>query len=120
MGLFDSFFSKAQEPIAQPDMSGNFSAYDGSGYDWSELDKTNMQIYEDRTLGVYQFGRRNDWPDKLVDLFDSSPTHQAIINRTALMIAGDGFEKEVNSEELIDVVHTKMLMEHPNLKALAR
>lgn len=106
-----AWFNFGKETVEAPIPEiGNFSAYDGS-----VADALNMRIEVDRSRGIYTFGRRNDYPDLLVDLYDNSPTHQAVINRTALMIAGDGQEAEIRSEELVDRVQIEMLINHPNL-----
>ena len=106
-----AWFNFGKETVEAPSPEiGNFSAYDGS-----VADALNMRIEVDRSRGIYTFGRRNDYPDLLVDLYDNSPTHQAVINRTALMIAGDGQEAQIRSEELVDRVQINMLINHPNL-----
>lgn len=104
-------FGSEKAEVKPSEETGNFSVYDGS-----VADPLNMRIYEDKTKGIYTFGRNNDYPELLVDLYDKSPTHQAIINRTALMIAGDGFEVDIRSEDLVDRVQVKMLVDFPNLK----
>lgn len=106
-----AWFNFGKETVEAPIPEiGNFSAYDGS-----VADALNMRIEVDRSKDIYTFGRRNDYPDLLVDLYDNSPTHQAVINRTALMIAGDGQDVEIRSEELVDRVQIEMLIHHPNL-----
>ena len=73
-------------------------------------------VSEDIGTGTYIFGPDNKYPDYLNHLADNSPTHNAIIQKTGLMIAGENYTVEWNSDELLDIVHTKMLLNHPNKK----
>lgn len=79
-------------------------------------DPIAMRIEENKGEGIYNFGRLNNYPDLLVELYDTSPTHQAVINRTALMIAGDGYDVQIKSDDLMDRVQVMMLTEYPNEK----
>lgn len=48
------------------------------------------------------YGKDNDYPDFLIDLFDQSPTHQGIIEKKAQFIAGKGFEIVTDNPDLKD------------------
>ena len=54
------------------------------------------KITENKSKGIVYFGEENMFPDKLVDLYNESPTHNAIINGKVGYIVGDGltFESE--------------------------
>jgi hypothetical protein len=110
MALRDLFRFTASEPIKEEtkDEIGNFSVPRGSYHDSSELD-----IKENKSDHIYNFGRLNDFPRKLVDLYDTSPTNQAIVNRTALMIAGGDIEIE-GEGSVFDMVHAISLKNFAN------
>lgn len=119
MGVFK--FNKAKQATTpekiQEDIDQNYSSAEsalnhirnnGNSSDSIEVD-------EDASLGVHTFGGlSNEGARRFVELYDTSPTHQAIVNRTAQMISGAEIDEEINSSELIDNVHSKMLLLHPN------
>tara|TARA_R110002153_G_scaffold189041_4_gene341889 strand:+ start:3636 stop:4817 length:1182 start_codon:yes stop_codon:yes gene_type:complete len=90
---------------------GNYSTQ-GSVY----TDPLNLRIEKNQGESTYNFGRLNNYPKLLIELYDTSPTHQAIINRTSLMIAGDGASIEKKSDDLMDMVQATMLIEFTNDK----
>lgn len=47
---------------------------------------------ENKTKGYTTFGEDNLYPQKLIDLYNKSPKHNAIVNQKASYIAGDSFE----------------------------
>lgn len=102
---------KKTEPIIEKNDVGNYGTV-RSEY----TDPINLRIDANQGEGVYNFGRLNNYPELLVELYDTSPTHQAVINRTALMIAGDGVELEKVSDDLMDMVQATMLTEFTNDK----
>lgn len=107
MGMFN--FKKEVTVPQNENPNGNYSSVAVR-----ESIISQSTIKEDKRIGVYAFGERNDYPDKLVELYDKSPTNQAIINRTALMIAGDDVVYEKISEKMVDHIHSEMLIRYPN------
>ncbi|MHC4647314.1 MAG: hypothetical protein ACYTBJ_17625, partial [Planctomycetota bacterium] len=109
MGLFDFLRTPNQD---NEDQAINFSVPGKSSYTTDVL-----RVDENRSYGIYNFGITNDYPQKLIDLYDQSPTNQAVINRTALMIAGDGTEVDiVDPKDVFNIVHTIALQKHANEK----
>ena len=47
---------------------------------------------ENKTKGYTTFGEDNLYPQKLIDLYNKSPKHNAIVNQKSSYIAGDAFE----------------------------
>lgn len=47
---------------------------------------------ENKTKGYTTFGEDNLYPQKLIDLYNKSPKHNAIVNQKASYIAGDSYE----------------------------
>lgn len=47
---------------------------------------------ENKTKGYTTFGEDNLYPQKLIDLYNKSPKHNAIVNQKSSYIAGDSFE----------------------------
>ena len=60
------------------------------------------KITENKSKGIIYFGEDNIFPEKLVDLYNESPTHNAIINGKVGYIVGDGltFEGEDTSKTI--------------------
>jgi hypothetical protein len=111
MGLFDNIFRLNREETSQKDETMNFSVPSvGYGTD------SSIKITENKSESIYNFGQQNQYPRKLIDLYDNSPTNQAIINRTSLMIAGGQTEVEFISDDVMNAVHVIALQKHPNSK----
>lgn len=112
MGLFDNIFNLNRQPQPEKEESMNFSVPSvGHGMD------TSIKITENKRFQIYNFGQSNDYPNKLIDLYDNSPTNQAVINRTALMIAGGETEVDIKDmEDVMNAVHVIALQKHPNSK----
>jgi len=53
---------------------------------------------DDKNKGWIKYGKKNLFPDFLLDLYFKSGKHNSIINRKIKMIAGQGFEIEGNPE----------------------
>ena len=47
---------------------------------------------ENKTKGYTTFGEDNLYPQKLIDLYNKSPKHNAIVNQKSSYIAGDAYE----------------------------
>ena len=47
---------------------------------------------ENKTKGYTTFGEDNLYPQKLIDLYNKSPKHNAIVNQKSSYIAGDSYE----------------------------
>jgi hypothetical protein len=58
---------------------------------------------KDRALGFIKWGKKNDYPYFLIDLFNGSAWHQGIIKTKTFYIAGGGLESVVgNMQEFIE------------------
>jgi len=112
MGLFD-FLKTSKGPVEDPnEHTGNYSVAGKKGSN----PNNDIRIDKDTGKGIYKFGVRNDYPNELISLYDCSPTNQAVINRTALMIAGGNTELKVNDNKrnLFNMVHAVSLQRYPN------
>jgi len=56
----------------------------------------------DKQKKYVKWGRKNDFPDVAIELFNSSPLHQGIINAKLSYIVGDGWEFEGDTEVLFE------------------
>jgi len=56
----------------------------------------------DKQKKYVKWGRKNDFPDVAIELFNSSPLHQGIINAKLSYIVGDGWEFDGDTEVLFD------------------
>jgi len=114
MALFDFLNFNRKGPAKSPDeLKAQFSVGGTGG------NPVNQPLYVEKNSAkhIYNFGRLNDYPDKLIKLYDTSPTNQAIINRTALMIAGGNTEIEiVDEKDLLNLIHVVSLQRYPNQK----
>ena len=102
------WFSK-EENIEEE--NGNFSASTAGEDQVQQLCFDLEQNYQHK---VWFLGLENEIPKKFIELFDSSPTNQSVINKTANMIAGEGLIEELNSDKFIDRIHLNMLMYYAN------
>ena len=87
MGLFN--FNKEKEtPIVQPQNDGA-SLMDSV----IRLAASSQlpSIFEERRNEWVSYGANNDFPKYLETLYNSSPTHQAIIDSKALIVAGESY-----------------------------
>jgi len=107
MGLFD--FLKTTPATVEIKDSYSVS---GSGVS----DVNDLRISTNKKYHIYDFGIKNNFPKTLISLYDNSPTNQAIINRTALMIAGGPTQLEILDQDLLSVVHATQLQQFPNSK----
>ncbi len=111
MGLFD-FLKTTKGPVKDlNEYQGNYSVPGKNGSNLTDA----IRIDKDTGKGIYKFGLRNDYPNTLISLYDASPTNQAVINRTALMIAGGNTELDVKDENnLFDLVQVLSLQKYTN------
>jgi hypothetical protein len=56
----------------------------------------------DKQKKYVKWGRKNDFPDVAIELFNSSPLHQGIINAKLSYIVGDGWEFDGDTEVLFE------------------
>lgn len=111
MAWYDIF--RATEAPAPQETTSNYSVAGRNPY----VQDDQLSITENRSQRVYNFGIKNDYPKKLVALYDQSPTNQAVINRTALMIAGGNTELIVQDPgDMFNYVHALQLQMYPNEK----
>lgn len=106
-------FFRATEGPAEMETASNYSVGGRNPY----VQDDDLKITENRSQRIYNFGLKNDYPKKLIALYDQSPTNQAVINRTALMIAGGDTELKVHDPgDLLNYVHALQLQMYPNEK----
>ena len=70
---------------------------------WTDL----PTIKESRNTEWVSYGSDNQYPEYLKDMYNSSPTHQAIVKTKAQMVVGDGYTIEdahLTEEEKINVL----------------
>lgn len=113
MGLFD-FLKTTKVPVEDlNEYKGNYSVPGGPG----ALNTGPIYVEENTSKGIYNFGRLNNYPNQLINLYDTSPTNQAIINRTGLMIAGGDTELSVKDPtNIVNLIHSIGLQKYPNPK----
>lgn len=74
-----------------------------------KLSQNHIEINYDETLVSKQFvswGKKNDAPQRLIDLFKQSATHQGIINSKVSYIMSDGFKiVEGNEAEILSFLN---------------
>ena len=110
MGLFD-FLKNNSSTDPEQDHAVNFGVGSNNGNSASE----KITIDLNTSKGIYNFGRLNDYPQTLIELYDTSPTNQAVINRTALMIAGGNTELDAKDKSnVLNLVHAIGLQKYPN------
>lgn len=64
----------------------------------------NMPINRDSSMGWVKYGVKNDYPDRLVDLYVNSVTHKSCVDFAVTAILGDGVDydaMEANDSELV-------------------
>jgi hypothetical protein len=68
------------------------------------------KIIETKGKDWVSYGVDNDYPTYLKDLFNTSPTHQAIVKSKSLMVVGNGYT--INDEHLdeLDKIKVKQLL----------
>jgi hypothetical protein len=88
---------------AQPDSIGSFSLASHGGIE------TDLPIiYPDRKYEWINYGEYNLYPEFLKDLYNTSPTHNAIVKTKAEIVVGEGWEYDKT-----------MLSEDENIKILS-
>ena len=109
MKIFGYNLSKNIPNISEPETI-SYSPDAVSGFalsQWTDL----PTIKEDRNSEFVKYGSNNMYPAYLKDMFNTSPTHQAIIKTKASMISGDGYTvkwdhlneaEKVNALKIID------------------
>jgi len=70
------------------------------------------KITENKSKGIVYFGEDNIFPQKLVDLYNESPTHNAIINGKVGYIVGDGLTFE--SEDTTKTIQARKWLNRAN------
>ena len=82
--------------------------------------QTAPQITETSSDSWVQYGTgsyKNLYPQFVIDLYNSSPTHAAVVNATSAMIAGDDIVCEEGAEDNLDAfVKLKKFLAHANRK----
>jgi hypothetical protein len=89
MKIFGYQLNKINPEVSQPETI-DYSPDGVEGFSlsqWTDL----PTIKEDRNHEYVKYGRDNMYPSFLKDMFNSSPTHQAIVKTKAQMMAGDGY-----------------------------
>lgn len=109
MKIFGYNLSKAVSEVSQPETI-NYSPDGVEGFSlsqWTDL----PTIKEDRGSEYVKYGADNMYPAYLKDMYNSSPTHQAIVKTKAQMMAGDGYTvkwdhldeaQKINALKIID------------------
>lgn len=65
--------------------------------------------FTDNRGGWINYGKKNDYPIELLDVYNTkSNKHQAIINKKATMIGGNGFESVPSGMEYLDDILAKI------------
>lgn len=111
MKIFGYQINKQNPSVAEPEtISYTPDGVEGfSLSQWTDLPR----IKEDRNKEWVNYGADNLYPEYLKDMFNSSPTHQAIVKTKAQMMAGDGYDvkwdhlteqEKVNALKIIDDV----------------
>jgi len=73
------------------------------------------EYIESKGKKIVEWGRDNLHPDFLLDIYNNkSSTHKSIINRKAQMIAGQGFDLENATEEVISFINNSFGVEDLN------
>ena len=58
-----------------------------------EFDQAQQPRFEEKKGKNYvEFGERNNYPNYLIDLYNESPKHGAIVRGKSIYITGKGFE----------------------------
>jgi hypothetical protein len=109
MKIFGYNLNKINPEVSKPETI-NYSPDNVDGFSlsqWTDL----PTIKEDRNHEYVKYGSDNMYPSFLKDMFNSSPTHQAIVKTKAQMMAGDGYTvkwdhlnegQKVNALKIID------------------
>ncbi len=63
------------------------------------------EFKEDKGEGFMQYGKRNDYPTYLVDLFNKSAKHNAIVKSKVHYITGNGWKGNEGSQTFIEKVN---------------
>ena len=89
MKIFGYTLNKTNPEVLKPEtITYSQDGVDGfSLSQWTDL----PTIKEDRNHEYVKYGSDNMYPSFLKDMYNSSPTHQAIIKTKAAMMAGDGY-----------------------------
>ena len=79
------------------------------------LKDSNIQpiFKDDDYLPYIRFGKQNDYPDVLIDLYKRCSIHSSIIQTKVKMMLGDGFVQDVDTDEEPSS-RTQLLIEQPN------
>jgi hypothetical protein len=109
MKIFGYELSRPNPAVAEPETI-SYSPDGVEGFSlsqWTDLPR----IKEDRNKEWVNYGADNLYPEYLKDMYNSSPTHQAIVKTKAQMMAGDGYDvkwdhlseqEKVNALKVID------------------
>jgi hypothetical protein len=93
MGIFDRFNFNKQETIGSPKMPVQTGREEFGSMSFS-METDLPVIKEVRNKDWVEYGYDNLYPQYLQQLFNTSPTHQAIVKTKSLMIVGDGYSIE--------------------------
>ena len=94
MGIFDRFnFSKTTPQPTQPVKNADREEFGSMSF---SMETDLPVIREVRNKDWVEYGYDNLYPHYLQQLFNTSPTHQAIVKTKSLMIVGDGYTIETN------------------------
>ena len=103
MSLLDRFRKKEESPIVVDNKSNGDAV---SGFSLSAV--TDLpRIKESRNSEWVNYGDDNLYPEYLKDMYNTSPTHNAIVKTKSLMVIGDGYtwdDSLLNEKEKIDVI----------------
>lgn len=83
-------FGRVTAPTQVEVITPKSSGYDVSGFSLSAATDLPV-IRESKNSEWVNYGSDNQYPEYLKDMFNTSPTHNAIVKTKAQMVVGDGF-----------------------------
>jgi hypothetical protein len=106
MRIFGFNLNKSSKEVVGEVIIPQSSGYDMSGISLSA--QTDLpSIKENRNNEWVNYGNDNLYPEYLKDMYNSSPTHNAIVKTKAQMVVGDGWSFDdtmLNEKEKIDIL----------------
>lgn len=91
--MTDKELEKKGEELQQAFVEFSQQGINNGGKPSYNVNQKYMEPYDNRFGGFLRWGKDNLYPNMILELEDSSPIHQAILDLKSSMIGGNGFSK---------------------------